>query len=227
MGTFEDLTGRRYGRIVVVKRIGSRSRGIKKQIKTPLWLCKCDCGRETQATSAELRTGDKRSCGCLAREILTARNMTHGDAHSGSLYFRLYHLWFGMLDRCENPHSDSYKDYGGRGISVCEEWHDYPSFKMWAISNGYKNGLTIDRVNNDAGYSPDNCRWTNYTEQANNRRSCRYVTINGKTKTITEWCRIYGTNEYTAYSRIDRFGWNPVDAVTLPPAKKNFYKKRA
>lgn len=226
MGKFVDYSGQRFGRLVVVKRIGTKERGTKTIVKTPLWLCQCDCGNEKIVTSVELRSGDTQSCGCLHNELLSQRNTTHGDAHKNGENYRLYKIWFGMKERCENPSEKSYRYYGERGISVCDEWHDYEEFRSWALSHGYNKDLTIDRIDVDGIYSPDNCRWVNYKTQANNKRSCRYVEINGEIKTITEWCEIYGINRSTTCSRIDRFGWNPVDAIVLPAAKKHFYKDR-
>lgn len=221
MGKFVDLTGQRFGRLVVVKRIGTKERGTKTIVKTPLWLCRCDCGNEKIVTSAELRSGDTNSCGCLSNELLLKRSITHGDSKQ-----RLYKIWFNMLERCENASDAAYRYYGGRGIIVCDAWHDYIVFREWAHSNGYSEDLTIDRIDSNGNYCPDNCRWADYKTQANNRRSCRYVEINGEKRTITEWCKINGISAFTAYSRIDRFGWNPIDAVSLPAAKKHFYKNR-
>ena len=223
MGKFIDYTGQKFGRLTVVERIGTKERGTKHKIKTPLWLCKCECGNEKIVTSAELRTGDVKSCGCLQLELISELSKTHGDATKNSKYYRLYKIWTHMLNRCEKPSDKAYPNYGGRGISVCAEWHDYQTFKTWSVDNGYSDELSIDRIDNNGDYTSSNCRWTDFYTQANNRRSCRYVTINNKTKTITEWCRIYGISPFTVYSRIDRFNWSPVKAIILPPARKHFY----
>lgn len=224
MGSLIDLTGKRFGKLVVIQKAGSRVRGIKYKVKTPLWKCECDCGNIIYVTSAELRSGDTKSCGCFRINMLTERSTTHGDGHRGAKYYRLYRIWFHMRKRCSDCNDASYGDYGKRGIKVCDEWSDYQTFKKWSLQNGYQENLTIDRINNDGDYCPDNCRWVGYSIQANNRRSCRYVEINGEKKTISEWCEIFKTNPYTAYSRIDRFGWNPQKAVSYKPEKKHFYK---
>lgn len=216
MGKLIDLIGQRFGNAVVIERVGTKVRGIKAKIKTPLWKCLCDCGNVFYATSAELRTGDTKSCGCLSIKLLKERSTTHGDGHSGSAYYRLYRIWGHMIERCENHKCPSYNNYGGRGIYICDEWHNYLQFKEWSLNHGYQDTLTIDRIDNNDGYKPDNCRWTNYNVQANNRRSCRTITIDGETKTISEWCDIFGTNPFTAYSRIDKFNWDPIKAVSTP-----------
>lgn len=224
MGRLIDLTGKRFGRLTVIERHGTKIRGINNTVKTPTWRCVCDCGNEKIVTSAELRSGDTHSCGCLAVELLTAKSTTHGDGHKGAKYYRLYRIWFKMKERCEKPNDKAFHYYGARGISVCDEWHDYLTFKDWALSNGYSDDLTIDRIDVNGNYCPENCRWANYKVQANNKRSCRYIEIDGEIKTIAEWCDCYNTNYFTALSRIDLFGWNPEKAVSYRPAKKHFYQ---
>lgn len=116
---------------------------------------------------------------------------------------RLYRIWAHMLDRCRNPNNDSYKRYGGRGITVCGDWYKYKAFAEWAANNGYKDGLSIDRVNVNGNYCPDNCRWADYQTQANNRTNTRILTYNGETHTIAEWARITGLPYRTIHKRLE------------------------
>lgn len=139
--------------------------------------------------------------------------MTHGRS-----YTPLYHLYKGIKERCYRPTDDNKrKNYYERGIRICDEWlNDYLKFEEWAYSNGYERGLTIDRIDNSKGYSPDNCRWITKSKQAENRRSNVYITINNETHTMAEWCRINNINRSAVCKRIEKYGWDAVKAVTTP-----------
>lgn len=148
-------------------------------------------------------------------------NPNYKDGRKGT---RLYRIYNNMKTRCYNPSSISYQHYGGRGIKICKEWlQDFSIFKDWAISNGYRDDLTIDRIDVDKGYFPDNCRWTDYKVQANNTRSNHLVTIYGFTKTLTEWSEFYEINVKTVRDRLKR-GWDVIEALQVPPDPK--YRKR-
>lgn len=121
-----------------------------------------------------------------------------------------------MRERCSNEHLSYYKNYGGRGIRVCEEWEDYSHFKEWALANGYQDELSIDRIDNDKGYCPQNCRWVTNKKQANNRRSNKKITYNGETKTIAEWADFLGMNYTTLHQRISAYNWDIKNALETP-----------
>ena len=183
-----DLKGKKFGALTVVEEAGRANKYV-------LWRCVCDCGRETLVRSSQLARGEIKSCGCKAREYASVRETIHGDART-----RLYKIWHSMLYRCENHKAASFSIYGARGISVCDAWHDYLTFKNWALANGYNDALTIDRKDNDGNYSPENCRWVDRKTQARNTR--RNVYLGGKT--LVELCEEHGAKYSRVYSRIKR-----------------------
>lgn len=168
MSAVRDLTGERFGRLTVIQRCGSDKNG------RALFECKCECGNLTVATGKLLLTGRKKSCGCLTHDILLERNTVHGNAARGKVE-RLYKVWLSMRSRIYNPHEAVYKHYGGRGITMCKEWDDYQAFRTWAYANGYdetaKRGkCTIDRIDVNGNYCPENCRFVDQSTQMKNIR---------------------------------------------------------
>lgn len=184
-----------------------------------VWVCECDCGNTISVPGILLTTGGTQSCGCLQREILVKRNSTHGESKT-----RLYRVWKGMHSRCNNPHHKSYKNYGGRGIKVCREWSDFACFEQWAKDSGYDEDAaygdcTLDRLDVDADYSPQNCRWADAETQANNTRLVKKITYNGLTKTAGEWAKETGINKGALIARIDKQHWSVEQALTTPVRK--------
>lgn len=203
MGAFIDLTGKQFGRLTVLMRDPKQP---KKAIK---WVCKCACGNIVSACGYSLRYGDTQSCGCYQIEQTGNAARKHGDSNK-----RLFRIWCGMKERCSKRSQTNYKYYGGRGISVCEEWSDYSSFKEWAISTGYTDTLTLDRIDSNGNYEPHNCRWVPQEQQKLNTRRNKLISYNGKTMTMMEWSKFIGINYSTLRSRINEGHWCIEDALT-------------
>lgn len=211
----EDLTGRRYGRLVVMYQNGFRYKPSGQ--RTVLWRCQCDCGNEKDIPSSTLRNGRSQSCGCLNSELASIRATKHGDCKNYKIQ-RLNQIWRGMKDRCRNKNNPNYKNYGGRGIEVCKEWlESYEAFRDWALANGYRDDLSIDRIDVNGNYEPYNCRWATWEQQANNTRLTIYITAFGQTKTLSDWSRETGIKRGTILDRISKHGWPPERAVTVKP----------
>ena len=181
MGKTLDLTGQRFGKLSVLCKSGYHNGKI-------MWRCVCDCGNETTVYGGSLRSGNTKSCGCINAK--QNPRYKHGLSKT-----RLYHSWNAMMQRCNNPKDKRYANYGGRGISVCKEWQDFMTFRDWALSNGYASDLSIDRIDVNGNYCPENCRWATRIEQANNTTRNHYVTYNGETHTVAEWARLLGIDQ--------------------------------
>jgi hypothetical protein len=203
MSKMIDMTGKKFGRLTVINRVEKRPNG------RAFWHCECDCGNKLIVIGKDLRNGNTKSCGCLRKEAVGVRFRTHGQAES-----RLYYIWLTMKQRCENPNSTKAKDYCHRGITICREWHSFEAFQEWALANGYAENLTIDRIDNNKDYSPDNCRWTDNKTQANNRRSNVLLTFNGITQTIAQWAEQLGIKFNTLQGRIKYLNWSVERALT-------------
>lgn len=195
-----NLSGRKFGRLTVIS------------YKTPSrWICRCDCGEMTTVQTCSLSSGNTKSCGCLAAETLAAISITHG--HTIGNRTPTYSCWSDMLRRCDKPNRQDYYLYGGRGITVCQEWR---SFEVFLEQMGEKpNGMTLGRINNDGHYCMTNCRWESVLQQANNKRNNHLVTLNGVRQTVSQWARQMGIAPDVIFCRIRR-GWPEEEAVLKP-----------
>lgn len=186
-GHLQDLTGKVFGRLTVIEQAPNPY----KNDNHACWRCICSCGKETIVPSNSLLKGNTSSCGCGSLENARAQggvNKIHSDASYKNRY-RLFTIWNNMKQRCYNPKNPSYKNYGGRGITICKEWqNNYMSFKQWALNNGYKPELSIDRIDNNKGYYPENCRWATKKEQQNNKTTNYYIEYLGKRYTLKTLC---------------------------------------
>lgn len=213
MPKYKDISGQRFGKLTAISYCGTDKHGRAK------WLCQCDCGNEYIGVATLLRQGGVNSCGCLYRK--------HDSSNS-----RLYAVWCSMKGRCSQPSNSSYPNYGGRGISVCEEWsgeEGFINFKKWAFENGYDetkdgNEQSIDRIDVNGNYCPENCKWSTREEQQCNKRSNRILCVDGKEMTITQWAKLSGVRYTVIESRI-KAGWELKDAIFLPVKTTCNYKK--
>lgn len=218
MSELIDLNGKKFGKLTVVKRVENNKH------RQPQWLCKCDCGNETIVSGQKLRTGHTKSCGCIIFEQKT--RLKHGMTNT-SLFTR----WMNMKSRCYNPKNKRYSRYGARGITICDEWMDFSNFYNWAMQNGFKESLTLDRIDNDNGYCPENCRWATQKQQSNNKSTNSIFEINGEKNTLSEWCdknfdiltngrEMSKTSVYKiVHSRMLKNNWD-VEKALFTPIKK-------
>jgi len=189
----DDITGLRSGKLTALKPVGVNSD------RRVMWRCKCDCGMICTVSVKALKSHKTQSCGCKAKDVLFERNLSHG--HSDG---RLYRIWYDMKRRCYQPQRACYERYGGRGIRVCPEWHDFETFREWAETHGYREDLSIDRINSNGNYCPENCRWVDIYDQSNNRSININITYNNETHTLAEWCRMYGVDYKYMYHRFHK-----------------------
>ena len=209
MGIIKDITGQKFSKLTAIEMCGKDKNGLA------LWKCECDCGNESVVNYYSLLNGHTKSCGC--------NNKKHGKSDT-----RIYQTWTNMRGRCYSPKHHGFKYYGGRGIKVCDEWNDsFETFYEWAINNGYEKNLTIERINVNGDYCPNNCTWISKSEQQRNRRDTIYLTYNGKTLNTWQWSKITGLSQETISQR--RYShWNDERILTEPCIKceaKNIKEK--
>lgn len=199
------LAGERFTRLTVVsldKEVGNGGRRY--------WVCLCDCGATTKVTTSKLRAGSTKSCGCYAADSLRNIRLRHGMVKSPE-----FKAWSEMRQRCGNKNNHNYYNYGGRGITVCERWSSFESF---IVDMGYKPSCehSLERVDNNRGYSPDNCIWADKTTQARNRRTNLVFTLGGRTSCLSEWCELLSLDSSVVYQRIRKLKWSFEKAITTP-----------
>lgn len=194
-----DLTGKRHERLVVLR---------KADHGRSWWVCKCDCGQITFVRSSNLTSGAVKSCGCLKHK---PHNKTHGESQS-----KLYRCWTSMIYRCENPKNHAYRWYGERGIKVCKEWQTYENFKEWVEKTRPNENCTIDRIDTDGDYCPENCRWVDAKDQANNRRTNIVIEYGGKIMNLMQWSEYLGIDYKLIHNRMFKLGWDFEKAISTP-----------
>ena len=210
-GQIKDRTGMRYGKLTVLHRADDRIEPSGR--KTVMWKCKCDCGNESIVSGGHLNSGTTKSCGCLQLET------SHKKRKHGMNGTRIHHIYLNMKYRCYKETSSRYKDYGGRGIKVCDEWlgeDGFLNFYNWSIANGYNDSLSIDRIENDGNYEPSNCRWTTIDVQENNKRGLKYFDIGNGRETLMQICKRLGKNYNSVQAKIYR-GKTIEEALELKP----------
>jgi hypothetical protein len=200
----KDLTGQRFGRLSVLGWVG------KEKGKVSRWLCQCDCGNRIVTFAHYMTTGDTSSCGCLRRDVTGNKARSHGLSNTVE-----YRIWFGIIDRCRRVTNKSYTRYGGRGITVCQEWQDSFEQFLTDIGNRPSPKHSVERIDNALGYFPDNCRWATNKEQANNTRRNHIIEYNGEKLNLAQWSEKTGMSYYLLRSRASR-GWSPEKIFTRP-----------
>lgn len=205
----EDLSGQRFGRLVVIEQ--SEDRILPSGKKEAMFKCRCDCGNEKNIRSTSLKNGNTISCGCYRSECSRSRVAIHGMSNT-----RLHNTWKSMLERCYNKNNKSYRNYGAKGIVVCDEWKEFKPFADWALKNGYDDTLTIDRIDSKKNYCPENCRWCDRKTQNNNTSRNHYITYKGKTQTMAQWAEETGISYNAIKSRLNKHHWSVERALETP-----------
>ena len=208
-----DLAGQKIGRLTV-------SAETKYDGHSRKWKCFCSCGAETWVAASQLQSYRTRSCGCLQKEMVSEARFRHGHSSKVKGVSPTYRIWQAMLQRCENPTDADYENYGGDGIRVCSEWHDFTAFLQ--DMGECPLSLSLDRIDNDGDYEPGNCRWATKQEQCNNTRRNHRITAFGKTRTLVEWGKVTGIRPSTIRKRLVDLNWPPERALTEPVKNATF-----
>ena len=211
MGKVFDLAGKRFDRLCVIERVENNKYG------NSVWLCQCDCGKQLRVRGDSLIKGNTKSCGCLRTEKVIERAKTHGKTNT-----KCYMEWANMKARCYNPNNKQYKDYGGRGITICDSWlNDFEAFYNYISTLPHFNekGYTLNRIDNNGNYEPNNVEWADSITQANNKRNNHLITYNGKTQSLSQWAIEIGLNRSTLEQRINKYHWSIEKALTTPIKK--------
>ena len=203
-----DVSGKRFGRLTVIKQVSQ-----KNKRRGAFFLCHCDCGKEKIIYGYSLRKNITRSCGCLHKEVAANINIKHGMNRRG-MATPEYKSWFHMRQRCKNPNHKGFKNYGGKGISVCNRWDNFSNF-LSDMGTKPTPKHTIDRVDNNGNYEPKNCKWSTNKEQNNNYSRNRIITFNGHSKNLSQWAEFLGVSRNLLYGRIFR-GWSDIETITTP-----------
>lgn len=200
---YDALRGSRQGKLLIVDVDHTEPKRGK------IWRCMCDCGREIFLTTSDISSQHRMACPDCAREANRVRSIKQLTKH-GWHDTRLHRIWWAMISRCTYRGDTNFRFYGGRGIKVCREWRDgFEPFRDWALAHGYSDELSIDRIDPDGNYEPSNCRWATKVEQANNKRNSKFVTVNGRTHTVAQWCGILGVRKSAIYEAEKRCGIKP------------------
>ena len=202
-----DLTGQRFGRLAVINRRGSSRQG------KAMWFCRCDCGQEVVVRSRDLKSGGTKSCGCPRTHVVTARCLTHGHSRRG-MRTQVYRVWYGMIQRCNNPKQPSYYRYGGRGITVCKRWRKFENL-LKDMGEPPTDRHQIDRIDNDKGYCKSNCRWVTPQENSRNTRRNCWLMFKGRRQCVAAWAEEMGICPAVLQARL-RLGWSVERALTKP-----------
>ena len=198
---FIDISGEIYGKLKVVSYAGKNKSGNSK------WLCVCECNIQKVVEATKLRSGHTKSCGCLK------------SSREGLSKTRIYRIWKCMLSRCDNYENDNYYWYGFKGISVCDLWRDFKVFYDWSITNGYQEDLTIDRIDSNGNYSPENCRWISQKEQCNNVSSNHVIVYKNKSYSMAQFADLLGYDYWTVSNRI-KLGWTPDEIASVEEVRR-------